>query len=59
MELEDGGESGVMVLNVGLGVIGGVFGVLVSRGEVRIGGIMGLMWLLGMGRGKGMVVVRE
>ena len=52
-------ESGIMVMKVGLGVIGGVLGVVVRRGEVSIGGMMGFMWVLGMGRGKGMVVMSD
>lgn len=57
MQFHDAAESGVILLNLPLALIGGVFALLFTTGEVSIPAIIGFISLFGIATRNGMLLV--
>lgn len=59
MEFRNAREAGVILLNLPLALIGGVFTLLVTTGEVSIPAIIGFISLFGIATRNGMLLIQE
>jgi len=59
MQFRDAREAGVILLNLPLALIGGVFSLLVTTGEVSIPAIIGFISLFGIATRNGMLLITE
>ena len=57
MQFHDAAESGVILLNLPLALIGGVFALFLTTGEVSIPAIIGFISLFGIATRNGMLLV--
>ncbi len=57
MQFRNAGESGVILLNLPLALIGGVFALLFTTGEVSIPAIIGFISLFGIATRNGMLLI--
>jgi Cu/Ag efflux pump CusA len=57
MEFKNARESGVILLNLPLALIGGVFALLITSGEVSIPAIIGFISLFGIATRNGMLLI--
>jgi len=59
MQFRNAKESGVILLNLPLALIGGVFALLLTTGEVSIPAIIGFISLFGIATRNGMLLITE
>ncbi len=59
MQFHDARESGIILLNLPLALIGGVFALLMTSGEVSIPAIIGFISLFGIATRNGMLLITE
>ena len=59
MQFRDAREAGVILLNLPLALIGGVFALLITTGEVSIPAIIGFISLFGIATRNGMLLITE
>lgn len=59
MQFRDAKESGLILLNLPLALIGGVFALLLTTGEVSIPAIIGFISLFGIATRNGMLLITE
>lgn len=59
MQFRNARESGVILLNLPLALIGGVFALLLTSGEVSIPAIIGFISLFGIATRNGMLLITE
>ena len=57
MQFKDASQSGVILLNLPLALIGGVFALLLTTGEVSIPAIIGFISLFGIATRNGMLLI--
>ena len=59
MQFRNAKEAGIILLNLPLALIGGIFALVVTRGEVSIPAIIGFISLFGIATRNGMLLVTE
>ena len=59
MQFRDAREAGVILLNLPLALIGGIFAIVLTTGEVSIPAIIGFISLFGIATRNGMLLITE
>lgn len=59
MQFRDAKEAGVILLNLPLALIGGIFAIVLTTGEVSIPAIIGFISLFGIATRNGMLLITE